>query len=777
MPGALEDVVVLEFATGVSGPYTGKLLADLGAQVIKVEPGGGDPLRSATPVIDGESAFFAWMNLNKLGVHGAAGDPAVLDLLRHADIVLHSFSGESATRFEHNVLTANPAAVVISYSAYGRSGLRADWTASPLTEWATSGFHYIAGDPEREPLALPGYQAEFHAGLHGGTAALAGLWHARNTGEGQAIEISHQEATLSDHAWLTTSWTHQGKIQSRTGSIYAPCSDGYVYIFNLVPYPNLFILMERFDLMENEELLDPLNWGTRFQSEVLPAFAEWTSTRTKQEVYHACQELRVAASPVNTMKDVAESQQLAARNWFIDMEVAGREIQAPGFPYLLSETPCIVRKPAPQPGEHQEQVFAAGFSWANRDVVHGKHPAGNGEPPLSGLRVIEVTANWAGPAGGRQLADLGADVIKIELATKPATRSLMSFPEELWPDHFNRSGYFNKLNRNKRDICLNLSTPQGKALFLQLVAKSDVVIENNAARVMGNLGLAYETLREANPGLVMCSMSGFGSTGPERNYSAYGSNIETTSGLSSLLGYGAGEFFGTGSFYADPVTGNHGAVAILAALHHRRTSGRGQWLDMSLLEAVTPFFAQQLLDYTVTGEVNDPRGNDSWGNLLEGVVQCVGRDCWLAVTVRNGTELERLREVLGGDAETRDSAFAALRKWAAERDHQSAAALLQAAGVTAAPVMQNWEIVTDNHLNDRGFFVAARHPVAGTLPYPGWPWRFERTPARLRKAAPVFAESNDDVFGDLLGLSTAEQDDLYANGVSAREPSFTAGSL
>ncbi len=777
MPGALDDVVVLEFATGVSGPYTGKLLADLGAQVIKVEPPAGDPMRGESPLVDGTSAFFAWLNLNKFGIVAEPGDAALLELARHADIVLHSLRGNAADQFELAISAANPSSVIVSFSPYGRSGPRADWSASPLTEWATSGFHYIAGDPAREPLPLPGYQAEFHSGLHAASAALAAMEHARKTGEGQRIEMSHQEATLSDHAWLTTSWTHQGKIQSRTGSVYAPCSDGYVYIFNLVPYPNLFILMERFDLLEDEELLAPLNWQARFATDVLPAFAEWTSTRTKQEVYHACQELRVAASPVNTMKDVAENSQLASRDWFIEMPVAGRAVQAPGFPYLLSETPCAVVRPAPALGEHQGEVVAAGFAWANAKTVRRNEAVEPGQPPLTGLRVLEVTANWAGPAAGRQLADLGADVLKIELATKPATRSLMSIPEDLWPDHYNRSGYFNKLNRNKRDVCLNLSTAEGKALFLRLVAMSDVVIENNAARVMGNLGLGYDTLSAANPALVMCSMSGFGATGSERNYSAYGSNIETTSGLSSLLGYGPGEYFGTGSFYADPVTGNHGAVAILAALHHRRRTGLGQWIDMSLLEAVTPFFSQQLLDYTVTGEVAEPRANDAWGNLLEGVVACAGRDCWLAVTIRDARELSRLQDVLGIGALSPADTWAALRAWAIERDHDSSANDLQAAGIAAAPVMQNWEIVTDNHLNDRGFFVPARHPVAGTFPYPGWPWRLERTPAKFRKAAPTFAESNDEVFGGMLGLSQEEQDALYATGVSAREPSFAAGSL
>ena len=137
--------------------------------------------------------------------------------------------------------------------------------------------------------------------------------------------------------------------------------------------------------------------------------------------------------------------------------------------------------------------------------------------PLSGVRVIEVTANWAGPICGRHLADMGAEVIKIELATKPATRALMHPGGEMWPNHYNRAGYFNNLNRNKKSVCLDLSSPQGKNTFLTLVSESDVVIENNSARVMGNLGLDYEALCDVNPGLIMCSMAGYGATGPEKD--------------------------------------------------------------------------------------------------------------------------------------------------------------------------------------------------------------------------------------------------------------------
>ena len=787
----LADVVALELATGVAGPYCGRLLADLGAQVIKVEPPEGDPARAEPPLAEGESAFFAWLAAGKLSAALALDDPRIERLAARADVVIHSERGEAAERLEARLAAANARAVTLSLSPYGRSGERADWQATSFTEYATGGYHYFAGDPEREPLALPGHQTAFHAGTHGAIAALAGLRHARERGRGQRIEVSHQEAILNDHAWLTTIWTHQGVIQSRTGSIFVPCADGFVFLFNLAPYPNLFILMERFDLLEDESLQQPLVWTERF-GEVLEALGEWAKTRTKQEIYHAAQELRIAVTPVNTMADVAASQQLAARDWFGRLRLGGRDLLAPGLPWKLSDADAE-REPAasaPAPGEHTEAVLAPGFAWANADVTPPTpDAAATGEGPLAGLRFIEVTANWAGPIAGRHFADLGADVIKVELHTKPATRTLAWVPADIWPDHYHRAGYFNKLNRNKRAVCLNLATEEGRAVLFELVKRADGLIENNAARVMTQLGIGYDVLREVNPGLVMCSMAGFGATGPERNYSAYGSNIEAMSGLASVLGYGPGEYYGTGSYYADPVTGNHGAVAVLAALHGRRASGRGRWIDVSLFEAVLPYFAQELLTYAVTGEAPEPIGNASPVHAPQGVYPCAGEDHWLALTVRDERDFAALAEVIGepelaadpalatveGRREAADAIDAAIAAWARERTVTGAAAALQAAGVPAAPVMPNWMVVSDNHLNDRGYFVPVRHPVAGTHVFPGFPWRFAETPGAIARPAPLFAQHNREVFAGLLGMSDSEIAALYAAGATNDEPEYAAG--
>ena len=317
------------------------------------------------PLIGGESAFFNYLNQNKLGAAMETTNPRVIALAAHADIVLHSVRGAAADALDAAIQAANPRAVVLSVTPYGRSGPRAGWNALALTEWATGGYHYFGGDPARAPLALPGFQAEFHAGLHAAIGALAGLWHARNTGEGQRIEMSHQESVLNDHAWLTAMWTYQGQVQRRTGSLYAKCADGFIYLFNLVPYPNLFVLMERFDLLADEGLQMPFEWNARY-AEVFQAFSEWAATRTKQDIYHACQELRIAASPVNTMADVAESTQLAAREWFGEVHAGGKSFTAPGFPYRLMGTPCEMRMPAPRLGQHTDEVLAPAFRLGER---------------------------------------------------------------------------------------------------------------------------------------------------------------------------------------------------------------------------------------------------------------------------------------------------------------------------------------------------------------------------------------------------------------------------
>ncbi|MEX1021750.1 MAG: CoA transferase, partial [Dehalococcoidia bacterium] len=373
-----------------------------------------------------------------------------------------------------------------------------------------------------------------------------------------------------------------------------------------------------------------------------------------------------------------------------------------------------------------------------------------------------------GPLCGRHLADMGADVIKVEIARRPATRSGHFAGNQQWTSPWNRAGYFNLHNRNKRDLVLDLNTDEGREVFLRLVDESDVVLENNSARVFPNLRLPYEVLAARNPRIIMCSMSGMGASGPEMHYLAYGSNIEASSGLISQLGYGDGTLFGTGTFYADPICGTHGTVGILAALLARERTGRGQFIDMSLQESGMAFQVEAMMDYQLNGRVAGPTQNRSRSVAPQGAYPCVGDDAWVAIGVETDAQWAALCAVIGEPAlaeahptvEARCAAFAeidaAIRAWSMRLDHRRAAEAMQAAGVPAGPVLANWEVVSDPHLYARGYFVNVVHPEVGHHRWDGYPWRLSKTPGSIRFAAPLFAEHNDEILSGVLGMTEAE---------------------
>jgi crotonobetainyl-CoA:carnitine CoA-transferase CaiB-like acyl-CoA transferase len=407
-------------------------------------------------------------------------------------------------------------------------------------------------------------------------------------------------------------------------------------------------------------------------------------------------------------------------------------------------------------------------------------PAVNNEGPLAGVTVLELTNNWAGPIAGRHFGDLGAEVIKIELATKPATR-LSHYPgREPGRDHWNRSGYFNEMNRNKRGLALDLSTERGKGLFLQLVKQADIVIENNSARVMPNLGLGYDQIREANPRIIMASISGFGATGARRDWVAFGSNIEAACGLAAVTGYENGLPQRTGSFVADPIAGAHAVIAALAALERRARTGLGDHIDVSLTESALPFMLEAFTYYHNHGELRPRMGNlDPWA-APTGAYRTFGSDDWIAVAVRSDDHWLALCECSGIDAAigstvegrlgNRAEIDARLQEWAAARTQYEAVRELQAAGVPAAPILHNWQLHCDPHLHARNAFIPIDHPSTGVLPYPGFPWQFSRTMPAVHCAAPRFGEGNTYVFGARLGLSQGEIADLYEAGVTADQP-------
>jgi crotonobetainyl-CoA:carnitine CoA-transferase CaiB-like acyl-CoA transferase len=336
------------------------------------------------------------------------------------------------------------------------------------------------------------------------------------------------------------------------------------------------------------------------------------------------------------------------------------------------------------------------------------------------------------------------------------------------------------MNRNKRGLALNLATERGKALFLRLVRAVDVIVENNSARVMPNLGLGWERLQQENPRLVMASISGFGATGPQRDWVAFGSNIEAACGLAAITGYDDSTPYRTGSFIPDPIAGGHAVVGILAALERRDRTGIGAHLDIALTESAIPFMTESITYYQEHGALMPRMANADPAFAPTGAYRCAGTDDWVALAVRTPEQWLALCAVIGMDAgayptnaervAVRAKLDALVSAWTRERAQYDCARRLQAAGVPAAPILKNWQLHCDPHLYARGAFLPIEHPDTGVLPYPGFPWRFSATQPRVRCAAPRFAEGNAYVFRTLLQLGDTDVEALYRDGVTADAP-------
>jgi crotonobetainyl-CoA:carnitine CoA-transferase CaiB-like acyl-CoA transferase len=766
---------VLSLARGVAAATAARSLADLGAQVSwwrwAVERPGdwpADPLfrqyfAHGADVLD---RVAAWPDV-LAGVEQVAGHFDVL--LTDADAAL---APENALyeRFR----AVRPSLVVGNASHLGRTGPYAGWVGDELVDYAMGGYWGLAGHPDREPLRVPGFQAQFHGGTTLALGVAAAARHARITGDGQEVDVAAAEAMLGAHWDATVAWTHIGTVVERTGPDLFRTSDGTVFFYQVVWFPNLLVLIDRPDLAGDERWATWPAW-LRNAADFWDIVRTWCADRTTEEIVQAAQALRLPVVAMADAPSLLADPTLAERGYFREVDGA----RLPGRPALWSRT-----WDDPPPPEPALATLLDAPRAPIRTAPAGATPPVAGPGPLAGVRVLELTNNWAGPLAGRHLGDLGAEVIKIEMPTKPATRAGFYPGGVPGRRHWNRSGYFNEMNRNKRSVALNLADPLGKQVFLDLVADADVVLQNNSARVMPKLGLGYDVLSQVNPGLVMASISGFGATGARRDWVAFGSNIEVASGLAAVTGYDDETPYRTGSFVADPIAGTQTALAIVAALEGVARTGLGVHLDVSLIEVTLPYLVLSLAQYQSTGAVIPRRGNADPDAAPTGAYPTDGADEWVAVAVRTDEQWQALCAVTGLDVglgktvadrvAARAAIDAAVAGWTSTVSQTAAAHLLQAAGVPAAPILKNPQFHTDPHLFARQAFLPIDHPDTGVLPYPGFPWRFGVTRPAVRSSAPPFAEGNAYVFGILAQRSPDDIAALYDAGVTTDEPTGLA---
>ena len=409
---------------------------------------------------------------------------------------------------------------------------------------------------------------------------------------------------------------------------------------------------------------------------------------------------------------------------------------------------------------------------------------------LEGIRILDFSRIWAGPHATKLLADMGAEVIKVEStkAWDPHRIILGSgnLPDgERGEDYWNRSGWFNTLHMSKYGVTAEMRHAKGKALLEELVSISDVVIENFRAGLMERRGFSYEVLRKIRPDLIMVSMPAFGNTGPWKDFIQYGIGQEQLGGIASMNGYlDDPSPVKSGVNFGDPISGSHAASAVMSALYRRRRTGQGMFIDLSQLESSIMTIGEYLLGFQMSGNNPGNRGNRHPVYAPHGVYDCAGDDEWVTIAVSSDAEWQSLCGVMGKPELADDSRFMdilgrhkhhdeideAISEWTRDRDSTEVMNDLQSKGVAATPVLKGGGIFNDPHVQDRGVLEFVDHPACGPYFMPGISWKMSKTPGKVRWPAPMLGEHNSRIFGELLGMPEADVADLVTEGVSGTSP-------
>ncbi len=413
--------------------------------------------------------------------------------------------------------------------------------------------------------------------------------------------------------------------------------------------------------------------------------------------------------------------------------------------------------------------------------------------PLKNYRVLDLSRIWAGPYCTKLMADMGAEIIKMESLSvydshrgpiNPA-RGIAAYPDgEPGDEPWNRNGWFNCLHLSKYGITLELTSETGRNVFDQLVSISDVVIENFRQGSLERLGYSYETLRRLRPDLIYVSMPAFGNSGPWQKYLAYGIGQEQLSGMAHMTGYRGEGPMKSGINHGDPITGSHAAGVLLAALRYRKRTGKGMYIDVSQQESAVSLIGADVLAYQLTGEEPQRRGNRSPYFAPHNSYRCAGEDRWVAIAVTNDEEWRQLAQLVGGSELSTDPRFATLAGrlenedqlddlisgWTVDKKAYDLCHLLQREGVPASPVMGGPDLLADPHYAARGTFVRVNHEQVGEKTYPGIPWKMSATPGKARWASPTLGQHNRQIYGELLAMPTDDITALEEQGIIGTIP-------
>ncbi|HXN59656.1 MAG TPA: CoA transferase [Acidimicrobiales bacterium] len=772
----LDGVRVVDCTTEIAGPYCSKLLADAGADVVKVESPEGDPLRRW-----GSGALFEYLNTSKRSVQGDARD-----LLATADVFVSNEPTDPGPLWAEN-----PSLVIVTITPFGTAG---PWVGRPSTEFtlqAACGSIGQRGLPEQPPLAAGGRLGEWTAGTYAALGATAALREASRCGHGEVVDVAMLDCmavTMVTYPSVFASFAGRPQVAGTGRTIEVPSieptRDGYFVITtnSAQQFQDFLLMIERPDLLADPDLPQVAKRFRR-REEFLSAVHHYTTDHTTEEILAAAALFRIPAGPLLNGSTMTEFEQFVARGAFVP-NPSGRFLQ-PRIPYRVSGVSPRPFTAAPRLGQHGDSV-----DWLPRT---GTRPGRAADPeardaaegwrlPLADIRVVDCTAWWAGPVATAALAGLGAEVIKVESVTRPDNMRFASTrppTDDLW---WEWSPIFHAANAGKRGVTFDLSRPEGSEMFERLLQTADVLVENFTPRVMEQFGFDWDRVHALNDRLIMVRMPAFGLDGPWRDRTGFAQTMECLTGMSWLTGFVDGPpVLVRGA--CDPLAGMHAVIATMLALMERDQRGGGILVEAAMVESVLNAAAEQVVEYGSTGTLLCRHGNRGPQAAPQGVYPAAGEDQWVAIAVASDDQWRSLRSLLGdpswahseeltnpdGRRRAHDHIDGQLISWTSQRSAEESAQMLLDLGIPSAVVVPPREIAANPQLRYRGLFEVEDHAVTGAHEIPTLPFRFSRVGHWLRSPAPTLGRDNDAVLEDL-GYSPAAIEDLRRSGLVGQLP-------
>ncbi|MDE0886309.1 MAG: CoA transferase [Myxococcota bacterium] len=802
------------------GLLCGQILADLGADVIRIEPPGGSTARRVGPFAGDqpglERSLYWWAyarNTRSVVLDAeASGDrDALLALVAGADFLIESARPGRMAELGlgyPELAALNPGLVYVSISPFGQTGPKADWLASDLVSMAAGGHAFLTGETDGPPLRVSVPQAHGHAATDAAVGALVAHFARRQTGRGQHVDISAQQSvTLATMFRSLDAPLEEAPARRISGGVYLggnwvssryALRDGSVVV-GPAWLPSTGHFMKR--LMDWAEELgfcdDPgllaEDWSTyalRMMRREIGAeehasldavLTELFASLGKRELMQAVVERRLLLAPVLSLGEVIESEQLKARDFSVPLAVSlagpagpaggeegeegetgekGETVEYPGPVAHFSRTPIEYRLPPPRLDEHRaailsEPVRSPASASPNPDSAFD--PNRPGPAPLEGIKILDLFWILAGPGSTRMLADYGATVVHVESGKHLDTLRVIP-PYRFNNPHPEGAGGFQSVNANKLDLSLDIHSPEGLAVVMELVEWADVVTESFAPGVAASLGLEYAALAKMKSDLIMISSSLMGQTGPWKSFSGFGNLAASVTGYLGHAGWPDRLPSGPHGAYTDFISARYNAVAILAALEYRERTGEGQYIDQSQAEAALHFLAPAFVDYTFNGKLREQVGNSDTEQSPHGVYPCAGEDRWIAIAIASDAQYRGLCSAMDrpdllarrGEGPALDPEIAA---WTAEYEGEKLEALLQAHGVPAHRTLDTLDLYACPQMQHREHYIDVACDIYQSTTVESSRLRLSESRPRRPEKAVSLGRDNRYVLETILGYS------------------------